>query len=206
MYKKIILLLLILINTSINASSKDFSGSNLEFYKNKHIKLIKNKCMEDENPKSCMVGNIKHFYLGMKLLSQPHGDKYYKKCYEKNSKNGNFDYESINNCSRNYYNTLSYDFMGKKYNHIFLEEGYVMNNITQICTSNQGNTIDMNSINKCIQKQQKSYKFFKLNFFNSLSLNVEDTFLRCVKKYEYGNYSFNFTAVNSCIKKNTYNF
>lgn len=184
----------------------DFSFDNFNFYKDKHIGIIKEKCIKIENPKECMISDIKSFYLGLKILKEPHGKKYYKKCYDKNSNNGVYDYVAINNCTTNYNNILSYNFMGKEYNHMFLEEGYIMNNITQTCTSSYQDFIDLDAINNCINKQRKSFKFFKLNFFNNSSKSVESIFYNCIKKYEYGNYSFDYTSINSCIKKNTYNF
>jgi len=203
---KIIALSLAASSFLTQAAITDFSIDDLDFYKNKHIDFIVNKCEISTNKENCILTDIKYFYSGLKLLTQPYGDVYYKKCYFKNFENNTLNYETLNTCTRNYYNTLSYDFLNKKYNHIFLEEGYIMNNITQICNNTHGDVINLNYINDCIKKEQKSFKFFKLNFFNNLSFNAEEAFEYCLKTYQYSNYSFNFTAINSCIKLNTSDF
>lgn len=206
MKKYLITCLLALSSFSVQASDGSLTGKKMDFFKEKHVKIIKNKCLQGNNAKDCIIKEITHFYKGLNLLKEPHGVKYYKKCYERNKDDNYFDYEGINHCATNYYNILSHNFLNKKYNHIFLEEGSIISNIAHNCNNTKGDVIDLDYINKCIAEQNQSYKFFKLNFFNSQNQKVEKVFEYCMEKHKDSDYAFDFSRVNLCIKKNTYNF
>jgi hypothetical protein len=197
--------LILLISFNLQADS-GLSGKGLEFFKEKHINTINQHCSTNQDPKKCFINDMSHFYKGLRLLSQPHGVKYYQKCYDKNKENGYYNYNEINLCTKNYFNILSHDFLNKKYNHIFLEEGNILNNIAHNCNNINYSEINLTKINKCINKEQKSFTFFKLNFFNNQNKKVENVFKFCMEKFKISNYSFHFEKINNCIKQNTYNF
>lgn len=203
---RIILLTFFIILTN-TLSAEIISKENLEFFKNKHLNIINSECSNSLNKKDCFLGKTKDFYLGLNLLGHPHGQKYYLRCYEeqKNEK-GMVNYKNLNNCTQNYTNILSYDFLDKQYNYIFLEENKLIQSLSVHCTTNLSNQGNIDLMNRCISNERKSFKFFKANYFTNSSKNVEDVFLYCLEKHRQGIYSFKFSKINSCIKKNTYNF
>ena len=204
---KLISLLSVLFLT-ININAEDLiDKENLEFFKTKHVHIINSNCSKKEDKKECFYTNIKSFYSGLNLFSLPNGQKYYLKCYQANKDDkSNVDYINLNNCTKQYNNILSYDFLDKKYNYIFLEEDKLIQSLTIKCTTNQKNEGNIDLMNRCILKERKSFKFFKANYFSSSNNNVEEVFGYCLNKYQFGTYSFSFSGINSCIRKNTYNF
>lgn len=204
--KLISLLSIFFFTTSINANEL-IDKENLEFFKTKHVNLINSDCSKKTNKKDCFYKNIKSFYSGLNLLSLPNGQKYYLKCYKLNKDDKeNINYTKLKNCTKQYSNILSYNFLDKKYNYIFLEEDKLIQSLTIKCTTNQTNEGNIDSMNRCISDGRKSFKFFKANYFSSSNQNIEDVFGYCLKKYQFGNYSFSFSGINSCIRKNSYNF
>lgn len=202
------LLLLTSLLFTFNIYADNVSSKNLSFFKEKHISLINIECSKTKDKKNCMYSKLIPFLKSLKLLSEPNGNIYYQRCYKKSFKSNSkqYDYLNLSKCANQYLDILSYDFFGKKYNYIFLEENNVLLSMTNHCSNKVSNSGKVSSINKCMKKSQKDYKFFKLNYFSEQNKNAENVFGFCLNKNKIGLYHFNFGAVNSCIKKNTFNF
>ena len=201
----ILLTFFIILSNSLSANI--ISKENLEFFKNKHLSIINSECSSSNNKKDCFINNTKNFYLSLNLLGHPNGQKYYLRCFNENKfDNGKIDYKGVNVCSQNYNNILSYDFLEKKYNYIFLEENRLIQALSVYCTTNLTNEGNLDLMNRCISDERNSFRFFKANYFTSSNKNVEEVFGYCLEKHSQGNYLFKFSKINSCIKKNTYNF
>jgi hypothetical protein len=201
----IIIFILLITNSSLNSNNLIDKG-NLGFFKNKHFNIINSNCSNEINKKECFVKDIKNFYSGLNLLDYPYGEKYYLKCYEDNKIDIKTDYYNLSVCTQYYKNILSYDFLDKVYNYIFLEEDKLIQSLTVKCTMNQTNEGNVDLMNRCISKERKSFKFFKANYFSSSNQSAEKVFSYCLNKFQEGIYSFKFSNINSCIKKNTYDF
>jgi len=188
--------------TSFYAKSIDIEELNQ--FQNSHFEQI-NKLCEDKDisiKETCFLLNSAFLIKSLNIIQEKNGINYFNDCYNIHYNEDKLkSYQFIYECVDSYKNLITYPFLNREYNYIFLEEENIFLNITNNCVNNRDKNKD---INNCIRQQKESFNFFKVNFFNEINHSKEDVFRVCLKQNSFSKYNFDFKNINKCIKQNSF--